>query len=923
MTASDEPGHRDIRRYHPNVTRFPGERSSVAAMALAVGAWLHPVSGFRRRSEPERQIQLRAGIVGIVCIVTGAVAVISAVGVVVTRDADPSLVDPAFGPATLHGAVILVIISVFAPQSLFRTRNAALTREVLSNPTSPIRPWRSTTISFDAVLVGALIAGLYFDPALTLALFGMAFVARVVFQSRRELGVDPNARFHSLTSAWSAAVTGAAAFAVVTPLTASVSAGGSIVPLLFAAMVAMYAGLGFNSVERWVSGDHTRWAFARDAVDTRRIVVALISAVIAWLVSVVGVWVGASYGAQSELAGSLAGLAIFLAAWLILWYASIRLWRRDALRTLAMWSTHQAEVVARLADGSLRPELAARAALPITTRMAVSVFGATRAMAIVDDGREHVTSHLVAVDIHDSAPAPDPRSLATLPHLRMPLYAVPGHLNASSVTVAGWLWPGWFMARSPVIVHRFTELATATLLTPVVASDDDRVAAAFDTMFGPVNRWPTLTAFEEAVARMRARADASPQTDSLLIGVYAIDEFGALAGGHFEQAAVAQVVRLALGHHEFAGHDIFVAYEEPGLLWVALGGGPIIRNGIALLRGLQQHINDHGAVPSARLDVDVHVSVSFGYAAHQVDDFTFEGMLATARGRLLADQGSRDPFSVDNLLSYDIRPEDIIGEPDAPVTAVDVLTVLRADHASAIGGPFLTTFLPVTDLDTGTAEALIVSTGWQRTFGNLDLSKPDAFRTLVNRQAELAAEAARVVLDRLKAVFAEADALGHDDLPVLVWLPSILLSPDAGELALPNLVTPFLDRRECARTVVLVDSVPVGCGQALHLLADRGVNIAVTAAAAAGADPTDLFGWQRWAVVFPTHVVQGPSGVDGLTIQQTASAIATHDTRLIAIADDRADTRQLALHNIHWGVDAVHAVGSVRECVGSRSARPR
>jgi hypothetical protein len=116
----------------------------------------------------------------------------------------------------------------------------------------------------------------------------------------------------------------------------------------------------------------------------------------------------------------------------------------------------------------------------------------------------------------------------------------------------------------------------------------------------------------------------------MLVGVYAIDEFGALAGGRFEQAAVAQVMRLALGHQDFAGHDLFAAYEEPGLLWVALGGGPIIRNGISLLRGLQQHINDHGAVPSARLDVDVHVSVSFGYAAHQVDDFAYDGLMATA-----------------------------------------------------------------------------------------------------------------------------------------------------------------------------------------------------------------------------------------------------------------------------------------------------
>ena len=897
------------------MTRFPGEHD--LSPALSVGAWLHPVSAFRRRSQPERQIQRRAGIVGIVCILTGLLAAGAAVAAIVLGDDSAASGVPAFGAAALPGALVLVAISVFAPQAVFRTRNAALTREVLSNPSTPIRPWRSTTITFDAVLVGALLAGLYFDGALTLAFFGLAFVARVVFQSRRELSADPNARFHSVTLAWSSAVTGAAAFLVVKPLSASVSASGSILPLLFAAIAAMYVGLAFNAVERWVSGDRTRWAFARDAVDTRRIVVALVSALIAWLVSVVGTWVGDSYPSASELAGSLAGLGIFLASWLILWYASIRLWRRDALRTMALWSAHQAEIVARLTDGSLRPELAARAALPVTTRMAVSIFGATRAMAVVDDGHGSVTSNLVGVDVYDNAPAPDPRSLATLPHLRMPLYSVPDHPNSSSVTVAGWLWPGWFMTRSQAIVHQFTELATTTLLTPVIASDDDRMATAFDTMFDDVNRWPTLAAFEQAVARLRTRADASPQTDSLIVAVYAIDEFGALAGGRFEQAAVAQVMRLALGNPDFAGHDVFAAYEDPGRLWVALGGGPIIRNGIALLRGLQQHINDRGAVPSARMDVDVHVSVSFGYAAHQVDDFTYDGLLATARNRLMADQGSRDPFNVDNLLSYDIRPEDIIGEPEAPVTAVDVLTHLRADHTSAAGSAFTTRFLPVTDLDTGATEALVVSTGWQRSFGSLDLAQPENFRSLVNRQAELATEATRVVLERLKAVFAEADALGHADLPVIVWMPPILLNSDAGELALPNLVTPSLDRSECARTVLLVDDVPVGGGQALRLLADRGLHIAVTAGAAAAADPTDLFGWQRWAILFPQHVVQGPSGVDSLTIQQTASAIGTHDTRLIAIGDERLDTRDLALNNVHWAVDPGHAHESVRESVGS------
>ena len=160
---------------------------------MAVGAWLHPVSAFRRRSEAERQVQYRVGIVGLVCMTTGAIALTAAIWTVVAAGGNQLTGQSAFGAATLPAAIGLVIISVFAPQAIFRTRNAALTREVLSNPSAPIRPWRSTTISFDAVLVGALLAGLYFDAALTMTLFGLAFVIRVVFLSRRELASDSTA----------------------------------------------------------------------------------------------------------------------------------------------------------------------------------------------------------------------------------------------------------------------------------------------------------------------------------------------------------------------------------------------------------------------------------------------------------------------------------------------------------------------------------------------------------------------------------------------------------------------------------------------------------------------------------------------------------------------------------------------------------
>lgn len=877
-----------------------------AAAALSIGQWLHPATAHWRRNEAERRVQMRAGFVGLLAIVTGSLALAGALIEVIVGGIEPVPGNERFGAILLPAAVVLVAISVFAPQALFRTHNAARTREVLTNPSAPLRPWSSITIVFDAILVGALLAGIYFDGALALAMFGLAFLARVVFQSSRHLAADPNARFHSLMGAWSAAVTGAVAFLIVHPLIGSIDDPAPLWPLLFAALVAMYVGLGLNALQRWVNLDRTPWAFARDAIDARRLIVAVVSALIAWIVSFAGVRVDTFLQATDSVPGTLTGLGIFLVAWLILWYASIRVWQRDALRTLAQWSAHQSEVIGRLADGSLSADLATRAGVRVTTRMAISVFGATRAMTVLAEGRDTTVTDLVGVDVHDNAPAPDERSLATLPHLRMPLYPLPGHPSTSSVTVAGWLWPGWFMVRSRSLVQRFTDLAAQTLLVPIIADDDTTRAGAFDDMFTHVSRWPSMAAFEEAVRRMREQPDASPQSNSLLIAAYAIDDFGALAGGKFEQVAVGQVMRLALGNAEFAGHDVFVAYEDPGRLWVALGGGPIIRNGIELLRSLQQHINDHGSVPSAKLDVDVHVSVSFGYAAHQVDDFTYDGLVATARERLAIDQASRDPFTIDHVLTYDFTPADIIDAPELPVTAVDVLTLLQADRAAEQrdgARRFLVHVSPVVNTSTDSVVCLMASVGWVRTVGSLDATSPDAFRSIIGRQVEVAAEGARVVLSGVKALLNEADVAGHPTMPVLAALPTVLLAPEAGTLALPNIVTSFLDRAQCARTVVVLDTVPLGSGQALRLLADRGVNIAVTAGAAAGADPNDLFGWRRWGIIFPPHIAQGPSGVDALTIQQTASAIATQDTHLIAVADDRVDVRELRAANVTWVTD--------------------
>ena len=864
---------------------------------------------------------MRAGVASLFCITSGLIAVVVA-GLLVLLDQADHRTAAALGITGLTTAVILVFLSVFAPMAIFRTKNAAMTREVLSNPSAPIRPWRSTTITFDAVLVGAMLAGLYFDAELSLLIFGLALIVRVVFTTRRSLQSDPNARFHNLTQAWTSGVIGGIAFIIVAPLSGLVSVQSSIAPFVLAAFVAMYVGLAFNAGERWVSGDRSKWAFARDAVDTRRIVVAAISALIAWLVAVVGEQFGGLFATDRVTAGTLSALGIYVVAWLVLWVVSIQWWTRDANRTLAMWGRHQAEVTARLADGSLSPDLAARASMPTTARIAAAAFAATKSMVVLDDAHGNVSTHLVAVDLYANSPRPEPRDVLIEPTMRMELFPAPDHPNMSSVTVAGWLWTGWFMTRSHRIVNRFTELATAALLSPVLAADEDRVEHAFEAMFDSVNRWPTIAAFEQAVETMQRRADDNPHTDSLIVGVYAIDNFGALEGGRFEQAAVAQVMRMALGYQEFAGTDVFVAYDAPGRVWLALSGGPIIRTGIGQLRSLQDHINEHGSVPSARLDLDVHVSVSFGYAAHQVDEFTFSGLVSMSLNRLAVDQSTRDPFTVENLLTYEITPEDITGATSMPVTAVNVLNLLIADHATTTENPFTTRFTPVRNIVSGVTQAVVADIGWQRSFGTLDLSEPQSFLALVNRQHRLAAEATRVIVERLRPVYAEADHLGQGALPVIVALPSTLLHPEAHEYSLPNLLTPALDRRECARTVILFNTVPPGAVQALRLLVDRGLHIAVTAAAAAAAEPLDLEGWPRWGIVFPQHIVQGPNGLDALTIQQTSTAIATRETHLIGITDGFADTRDLVEHSILWTLDTAESCDSVRESVGSQ-ARPK
>lgn len=896
----------------------PGLRQRSDDAVHLLGAWLYPETPFRRRSSAERRIQFRAGVVGAACIASWCAAAALGLWQVLPHTHDLGAMDPRGGMQALGLAIALVVVSVFAPNAIFRTRNAARTRALLSSPSAPIPPWHASTITIDAVLVGGMVAGLAFEPWIMLTLMSLAMVVRLLATTRRRLTADANARFHVLTEIVTAGAIATSAFVIVAPLAPSASYNRSPLPMVLAGVVAMLVGVAFNAVQRWVSAVRVPWGLTRDLTDTRRPLVALTCAGLAWLVAWVDAARAESLGDATGVGAGAAGLGVLIAGWLALCCGSIVMWRRDAAHTLALWQQHQAQIVVRLADGSLHPDLARRAALPTVARMAVSVFGATRALSVIDDGHGSVGSTLVTADRYDGSPAIDAGALDVTPHLHLHCIPSPVLSNSTGVTVSAWLWPGWFVTRSAALVEEFTSLAAITLLTPTVAVGDTRELSSFDAMFDPVHRWPTLAAFAKAMERMRARADASPHSDSLIVGVFAIDDFGALSGGRFEQAAVAQVVRLALGHEAFTGHDVFVAYEAPGRIWVALAGGPLIRNGISLLRGLQQRINDHGAVPAQHADIDVHVSVSFGYAAHQVDDFTQDGLMSTALARLGADTDARNPFAVESLLTYNIRPEDIIGEPEPPMTTVDMLAQLRS---RADAESLLLEVLPVVDADTQQARALVCSVGWNRTLGNVDLSSAEAFAMLVNRQSDLAAAATDITLDHIVAVMEEADACGMHDMMIMAALPSVLLHPDAGHLSLPNLMSPRLDRRQCSRTVVLVDTIPLGAGQALRVLADRGISIAVTAAAAAGADAGDLFGWQRWAIVFPQSLLQGAAGLDSLTIQQTVTAIASTGTRLIGQVDRHADARELHRHGIRLTMEPEHSCADVQGVVAGMSSR--
>lgn len=859
--------------------------ASPAGPLRAAGRWLAPATG-----DPSRATrQLRTGILGVTCVGLWVVAIIAAFALMYS-----DIGDAIPGPDVLLAGTALVAISVFTPQALFRTGTESSTKRILASPTKPIEPWSTSTISFNAYLVGAMLAGLYAEPVISFLLFSLAYAVRLVVVSRREIDRDPDARFHQLISAFTAMLIATIAYSLVRPLASAVTLEHSIIPLLLAGVVALYVGLILNAVDRWVRGERRGWAAARDLVDVRRLLVAAVSAAIAWTVATTGELLPRMYGDPTDkVLPALAALGVFLACWLILWAISISIWRTEASRTLALWRSQQSVILTRLSDGSLDADLAAKAALNTTSRMAAVVFGATRVLTISDNGAGIVGQSLVRADVYPGAPEHLSASPSGRAGMRIPL-SVDG-CTTSSVTVSDCLLPGRFLTRSRSIIDEFSELATIGLLAPELSRTADRGSAAYALMFD--SGWPSMNALDQAMQRMRERFDRAPHLSSLIVGVYGINEFAALAGGRHEHAAISHVMRSTLSSPLFDGTDVFVAYESPGRIWVAISGGPIIRNTIQLLRDLQDSLNSFGRAASRSTDLEVFVSVSFGYAAHQVDDLSTEGLIQTARDRLAADQSARNPLADPDFSTLELTPELFTRTEPTPVTVDSLLDGMTRDRGT---DAFVTELHPLVSTTDGSVDGTLISIGWAREFRYYDMRQPENMLKAVNRQPHLAALAAEISLDALIAEL--------DDSPVcMMRMPSVLLHPEAGELSLPNLIVPQLDRTQCQRTVLLFDEIPAGGGETLRMLADRGLNIAVTAAAAASAFASDLIGWSRWAIVFPHHVMQGSRGIDELTITQTASAGATAGTRLIGLVAGSIDMRAAREQGITEVID-LHSV---------------
>jgi len=858
----------------------------------ALGRWVHPGTPFAARSDEESSLYVRVGILTSLAVATGlgltfTATVLFAMGIDVH-----SPINPIEDTRAIIVGALLILFSVLAPQASFRTRQAAWTRMIF-NDTRPIVPsWQRSTVQFDALLVGAILAGLFFPASITVAAFGWSLLLKVIVSTRRSLPYDPNARFEAVAVAWVSGMTALVGYVVIAILGTPLTMNGSPLPIVIAVLVAIYAGLGFEALQRWATLASERWAFVRDALDLQRLLVAGVIATVTWSTAMAGDIIGTSVETGGDLLGSAVGIAVLIGSWLALWLLSVLAWRRDAEHVLAAWRKQQAEVLRRIAEGSLSSDLAARAALPTATRVAVAIFGASQARAAVSlpDGTRR--SSMATADLSRNGLPAELVNIEYAPQQRIPLGSPDGLGTTGSVLVVNWLTVGGIVLRSKSIVAEFAELASIGMLSPVVSQDYLSPRRAFDTMFHADHRWPSLAAYDEAVSRLAQQADHAPQSTSLILGVLEIDDFGALAGGKFEHTAVAQVVRLTLGNDDFTGREMFLAYEEPGRLWVALLGGPVIRQGIGQLTALQQRINDHGSVTSRRVDIDVTVSVSLGYATYQVDAVSTADLRGLALQRLAADQHTRQALFGETLSAWDFTPEDITGSSTAPLTTNDLLASLR-DHRPTPGA-FTEHLSPVHSPGNDTPVALVLHLGWPDAPGDLDLSHPMRFLDLAERQLDLAEEYLTGTIEAMKRLIA---ATPNSTIPIIAYAPARLLHPDSGAAAIPNIAGRLLDRIEASRAVFVFRSLPVGSGQAASLLVDRGIGIALEGTAAGDLDPHDLSGWPRWGLILP--VIDGVvTGLDGLSVNQMSTALGSRGTHVIAEITPTTDQRRLANQGI-------------------------
>jgi hypothetical protein len=267
----------------------------------------------------------------------------------------------------------------------------------------------------------------------------------------------------------------------------------------------------------------------------------------------------------------------------------------------------------------------------------------------------------------------------------------------------------------------------------------------------------------------------------------------------------------------------------------------------------------------------------------------------------------------------DITPEAIIGSTELPTLPIDVLAILDEDRANNPDA-FIRHYRPIIDVSTRMTMGLLIGVGWDRVIGQADLRTCEVFQAFTTRQIELASSAVSLASDIAHESLDELTQLGRTEVPLVVPVPPVLLTPEAGAAALPNVLVPQLDRKDLSRLVIHINTIPFGAGEALRTLADRGVRISVTAAAAANALDEDLAGWHRWSIVFPASVIDRGT-LDELLIHQTVAAIAGPGTHLIA------ETTPRILENVRgdvsWALEPAPGYSAIAAALELRSSEGR